>query len=75
MMLVSGTGASKSKVVKKKQWFALWGLVRLNKVDAKSLAGNVPNYTVKTEFTFGDMLSNIFTSIVSIEKESVTVIK
>ena len=72
---ISGTGASKSMVEKKKQWYALWGLVRLNHVDPKAMSGGVPNYTVKTEFTFMDGVSNIFTSLISIESKTVTVIK
>ena len=72
---VSGTGASKSTVVSKKQWYALWGLVRLNKVDAKGLAGGATNYTVKTGFGLGDILTDFFTSFISLEKETVTVIK
>ena len=72
---ISGTGASKSMVVEKKQWYALWGLVRLNHVDPKAMAGGVPNYTVKIEFTFMDGLSDIFTSLVSIESKTVTVIR
>ena len=74
-LIVAGTGASKSNVVEKKQWYALWGLVRLNHVDPKVLAGDGANYTVKTEFTFKDVISNVFTSIVSIESKTVTVIK
>lgn len=72
---IAGTGASKSVVVKKKQWYALWGLVQINHVDAKEIAGDASNYSVKTEFTPNDVLSNIFTSLVSIESKTVTVIK
>ena len=72
---VAGTGASKSTVVEKKQWYALWGLVRLNRVDPKKMAGDAANYTVKTEFTFKDFCANIFNSIVSLESKTVTVIK
>lgn len=75
MVHVSGTGASKSVVVKKKQWFALWGLVKLNHVDPKEMAGGVNNYTVKTEFTFKDMLLNIITFASSCEAQTITVIK
>ena len=72
---IAGTGASKSTVIKKKQCYALWGLVRINHVDPKVMAGETGNYSVKTEFTFGDVVSNIFTSVVSIESKTVTVIK
>ncbi len=72
---IAGSGASKSVVTHKKQWYALWGLVRMNKVSPQVLAGDAKNYTVKTEFGFGDMLTNVFTSIISLERETVTVIK
>ncbi len=72
---VSGTGASKSTVVKKKQWYALWGLVKLNHVDPKEMAGGATNYTIKTEFRLKDMLLNIITFVSSCEAETITVIK
>jgi hypothetical protein len=72
---IAGTGASKSEVVKKKQWYALWGLVQINHVDPKELVGDAGNYSVKTEFTFNDVLLNIFTSLISIESKTVTIIK
>lgn len=74
-MFVVGTGASKSTVTSKKQWYALWGLVRLNKVKPKVLAGEASNYTVKKEFSFGDIITNTFTSIISLERETITIIK
>ena len=74
-IFIAGTGASKSIVTSKKQWFALWGLVRCNKVNPKAMASETNNYKVKTEFTFGDMFTNMFTSILSFQKETITVIK
>lgn len=72
---VSGTGASKSIIVKKKQWFAFWGLVKLNHIDPKEMAGEATNYTIKTEFRLKDMLLNIITFVSSCEAETITVIK
>ena len=72
---VSGTGSAKSVIVKKKQWFALWGLVPLNKVNPKAMAEGTNNYIVKTEFSFKDILVGIFTFPFSIEYQTVTVIK
>lgn len=74
-MFIAGTGASKSTVTSKKQWFVLWGLARCNKVNPKTLAGDAVNYTVKTEFRLSDMLINVFTSAISFQRETVTVIK
>jgi hypothetical protein len=75
MIHVSGTGASKSIVVKKKQWYALWGLVKINHVDPKTMAGGVTNYTVKTEFRFKDNLLNFLIFVSSCQAETVTIIK
>jgi hypothetical protein len=41
---------------KKKQWYIFWGLLPLNKVDSKELAGGAQNYTVRTTTSFGDGL-------------------
>lgn len=41
---------------KKKQWYLFWGLLPLNKVDSKELAGGAQNYTVRTTTSFGDGL-------------------
>jgi predicted small secreted protein len=44
---------------KKKQWYLLFGLVPLNKVDSKDLAGGAQNYTIRTTTSFGDYLISI----------------
>jgi len=75
MQHVSGTGASKSIVVKKKQWFALWGLVPLNKVNAKAMAENSNNYIVKTGFSFGDIVIGVLMFPFSLEHQTITVIR
>ena len=41
---------------KKKQWYLFWGLLPLNKVDSKGLAGGAENYTIRTTTSFGDGL-------------------
>lgn len=41
---------------KKKQWYLFWGLLPLNKVDSKALAGGAQNYTIRTTTSFGDGL-------------------
>lgn len=38
----------------KKQMYLFWGLLPLNKVDSKDLAGGAQNYTVRTTTTFVD---------------------
>jgi predicted small secreted protein len=44
---------------KKKQWYLFWGLLPLNKVDSKDLAGGAQNYTVRTTTSFADGLIGI----------------
>jgi predicted small secreted protein len=41
---------------KKKQWYIFWGLLPLNNVDSKVLAGGAKNYTIRTTTSFGDGL-------------------
>ena len=74
-VFIAGTGASKSTVTSKKQWYLLWGLARCNKVNPKAMAGDATNYTVKKEFKFSDVLTNVFTSVLSFQRETVTVIR
>jgi predicted small secreted protein len=60
-----GTGGSgdckspSSYDAKKKQWYILYGLVPLNHVDSKDLAGGAQNYTIRTTTSFGDYLISI----------------
>ena len=72
---VVGSGAQTGVVQTERQWYALWGLVPINTVDSKAMAGGASNYTVKTEYTPLDFIINIFTSIVSIESMTVEVRK
>jgi predicted small secreted protein len=57
-----GSGDCKSPSsydAKKKQWYILYGLVPLNRVDSKDLAGGAQNYTIRTTTSFGDYLISI----------------
>ena len=44
---------------KKKEWYLFWGLLPLNHVDSKELAGGSQNYTIRTTTSFGDGLISI----------------
>lgn len=72
---VVGTGGSQGNSSEKKQWYVLFGLVPINKVDSKSMAGGATNYTIKVERSFIDGLIGIFTSFVSVYPQTVTVTK
>lgn len=49
---------------KRKQWYLFWGLLPLNKVDSKDLAGGAKNYTIRTTTSFGDGLIAIPCSLI-----------
>ncbi len=70
-----GDGAQGSSTVSKRQWSALFGLVPISEVDSKAMAGGATDYTIKSQFTFVDQLIGIFTGIVTIRPQTVTVTK
>ncbi|MBK6911173.1 MAG: hypothetical protein IPK53_18405 [bacterium] len=70
-----GTGAQSGVSKKKKQWFALWGLVPLTTVDAKTLAGGAENYNIQTQQAIDDIVIGIITGWVTIYPQTVTVTK
>lgn len=68
-----GNGAQNGVEQTERQWYALFGLVPLNDVDSKQMAGGASDYTIKSEHTFVDVVIGIFTRIVTIYPKSVTV--
>ena len=72
---VVGTGASSSVSLEKKQWYALWGLVPINEVDSKAMAGGASNYTIKSQVKFVDYVISAFTGIVTVNVQTVSVRK
>jgi hypothetical protein len=70
-----GAGSQKGDVVKKKQWYVLFGLVPLNNVDSAVLAGDAKDYQIKTVYNVDDVLISFFTSYVTISCRSVEVTK
>jgi len=53
---IIGDGAKGSEVVSKKQWYAVWGLASLNKVESKDMAGSATSYEIHTETSFVDAI-------------------
>lgn len=54
-----GKGDCKSQYdATEKQMYLFWGLLPLNKVDSKAMAGGATNYTIRTTTTFVDGLIN-----------------
>jgi hypothetical protein len=70
-----GKGPQGGQVIEERQWYILWGLVPINKVDTKAMAGNAVNYEIKTEQSALDVIINIFTSAVTVNSRTVTVTK
>lgn len=70
-----GSGAQGATTETARQWYILFGLVPLNEVDSKAMAGGASDYTIKSEKTFVDSLIGIVTGIVTIYPQSVSVTK
>jgi hypothetical protein len=72
---VVGNGGTSGVATEKKQWYALWGLVPINEVDSKALAGGDSNYTINSKVKFIDYVISAFTSVVSVNVQTVSVQK
>lgn len=72
---VVGKGAQSGVEEQAKQWYILWGLVKLNDVDSQEMAGGQENYTIETKINGIDWLISAFLGIVSIQTRTVKVIK
>ncbi len=70
---VVGDGSKSGTKETARQWFVLWGLVPLGKVDSKAMSGGAKDYTVKTEMSVIDVVIGIFTSIVTVVPMTVEV--
>ena len=55
--------------------YALWGLVPINEVDSKAMAEGASNYTIKSKVKFVDYVISEFTSAVTINVQTVSVLK
>jgi hypothetical protein len=70
-----GKGPKGNSIVEERQWYVLWGLVPINKVDSKAMAAGAENYQIKTEASALDVVINIFTNWVTVTSRTVTVTK
>ena len=70
---VIGNGAQGTEMTQQRQWYILWGLVPLNKVESHVMAGSANDYTIKTEASVLDVVLNIFTGWVTVYSRTVTV--
>jgi Bor protein len=72
---IVGEGSKTGTTQTARQWYALWGLVPINSVDSKAMAGGATDYSIKTQYTPLDFIINFFTSIVTVESMTVEVTK
>ena len=70
-----GNGPQTHQASEARQWYILWGLVPINDVNTNTMAGNVTDYQIKTEFDAIDVLIGIVTSVVTVSSRTVTVTK
>ena len=61
---VVGAGPSSGLTVSARQYYALWGLIPLNKVDSNSMAGETNNYAIETKQRGVDVLISIAANII-----------
>jgi hypothetical protein len=72
---VIGKGSQENTRIFERQWYVLFGLVPINNVDTKLMAGDAANYTIITKQSFIDSVIGVFTGLVSVYPRSVVVIK
>ncbi len=70
-----GMGPQQSGTEMARQWYILWGLVPINDVDSKAMAGGASDYEIKSEISPIDFLIGIPASLVTIRSRTVTVTK
>ena len=70
-----GKGPQTGVVAQEKQWFALWGIVPLNKVDSQQLAAGAEDYMITTHHTFLDVVLSSAAFFVTVNCQTVEVTK
>ena len=70
-----GSGPQTGVTLTDRQWYLLFGLVPLGRVDSHDMAGEAQNYQVTTKLAVSDMFMNIFTMLVTIQSRKVIVEK
>jgi hypothetical protein len=70
-----GAGAQGNRTTESRQWYVLWGLVPINKVDGGQMAGGTKNYNIKSQMSVLDVIINCVAGFVSVQTQTVTVTK
>ena len=72
---VIGNGPSTGVTQKATQWYALYGLVKVNSVDTGAMVGDATDYQIESANTFMDYLIGGFTSYITVTRRTVSVTK
>jgi len=70
-----GSGGGTGQTVEQRQWYWLWGLLKINHVDSQAMAAGATDYTVTTQQSFVDVIIGLFTTWVTIVPYTETVQK
>ena len=70
-----GKGPQSGVTQSSRQWYALWGLVRIGSVDTLKLAGDKTDYEIYTRVNGIDWLINFFLGWTTIQTRTVSVIR
>ena len=70
-----GNGAQGNDMMMARQWYVLFGLVRINEVNTNAMAGPATDYEIMTQHTGLDVIINIFTGVISVNSRTVIVRK
>lgn len=71
----NGAAPTKSSDTSERQWYVLWGVVPLGKVDSHAMAAGAKDYTVHSGWNILDCVINIVAGMVTVQCQSVTVSK
>lgn len=72
---IVGKGPQSGVKTERRQWYALWGLVRIGDVNVGEMAGEANDYEIYTRYNGIDWLINVFLSWTTIQSRSVRVTK
>lgn len=70
-----GSGPQTGEVVKSRQWYALWGAVKMGNQDTKTEVGDKTDYKIETYDGPIDWLVNFFLGWLSIRTRTIKITK
>ena len=70
-----GNGPQGNDIVEERQWYVIFGLVPINKVNTHAMADGATDYEIHTSQTAMDIIISLFTGVVSVHSRTVAVYK